>query len=203
MERKYKSLTLKANGVEQGLFSGWASRYGEIDAYQEITTYGCFDATYRKNGGSIVILSDHDVTKSVGLAKMTLRPEGLWLDAKLSLDLADARDAYVRLRDGLKSGLSIGFSAVRDQIRKDGVREILEVILFEVSVVQIPALDSARIVSVKNFDRDRSDPDLAASFNQLRGTIRRCGLAAQTRNDRDPVTASADRISALLRKIAA
>ena len=121
MTTEYKSLQLKAAG--EGKFSGYASRYGELDSYNEVTVPGSFDQTVKEHGGEIVILSDHDPNRSIGLATMSLRPAGLFVEAKLSLDLNDGRDAYIRLRDGLKSGLSIGYLTQKDRYRKDGVRE--------------------------------------------------------------------------------
>lgn len=79
---------------------------------------------------------------------MTLKPEGLWLDATLSLDLQDGRDAYIRLRDGLKSGLSIGYEPRKSRRRKDGARELLDIKLFEVSVVQFVPRQSSILVFV-------------------------------------------------------
>jgi HK97 family phage prohead protease len=148
MSKQTKAFEFKES--ERGLFSGWASRYGEVDHHNDVMMPGAYDQTFRENGGEIPILVDHDVTKLVGRARMTLKTEGLWLDAKLSLDLQDGRDAYVRMRDLNKSGLSIGYAIRNHGYRKDGVRELRNVELLEVSSVLMPALDSARVVSVKS-----------------------------------------------------
>jgi HK97 family phage prohead protease len=151
---------------ERGTFSGWASRYNEIDSYDDMVMPGAYDDTVRELGGQVVILSDHDVTKSIGMARMSLRPEGLWVDAKISLELQDGRDAYIRMRDLGKSGLSIGYDAINKRTR-NGVRELTKIKLYEVSVVQIPALDSARIASVKsNYD------DAALALASLSESVR-------------------------------
>lgn len=160
-----KTLELKSDG--EGRFSGWASRYDEVDSYGDAVIRGAYDDTVRENGGQIVILSDHDPNKTIGLARMTLKAEGLWIDATLSLELQDARDAYVRLRDRLKSGLSIGYETLR-QRTKGGVRELLAIKLFEVSVVTFPALPSARVLAVKSNDEGEA---LLAGLRSLKHRI--------------------------------
>jgi HK97 family phage prohead protease len=171
---QHKSLELKASTQTEGLFSGWASKYGEVDSYGDRIVPGAYDKTYQENHGQIVILADHDVTKAIGKAVLELRPEGLWVSAQLSMDLQDARDAYVRLRDGLKSGLSIGFTP-RETDFRGSVRELTDIQLFEVSVVQFPAQTSARVVAVKSgppHADSRSDlTQLADSLTHMRDSL--------------------------------
>jgi phage head maturation protease len=65
------------------------------------------------------------------------------------------------MRDLRKNGLSIGYSVRKEQF-KAGRRELLDIELFEVSSVQFPCLDSARVQSVKG-----SRVDVTAALNQL------------------------------------
>jgi HK97 family phage prohead protease len=147
MTRSFKTFSAIQEGTP-GTFSGWASRYNEVDHAGDVVMPGAYDRTVAEHGGEIVLLADHDPSKSIGLARMTLKTQGLWIDARISLDLQDGRDAYVRMRDLKKNGLSIGYSVRRDQF-KNGRRELMDIALFEVSSVQFPCLDSARVQSVK------------------------------------------------------
>jgi HK97 family phage prohead protease len=170
MAREFKQFAV--DETERGTFSGWASRFNEVDTYNDMVMAGAYDNTVRERGGEIVILSDHDITKSVGRGRLSLRPswqpEGLWVDVKLALELQDARDAYIRMRDLGKSGLSIGYETVRERMNK-GVRELHEIKLFEVSIVEIPALDSARILAVKSRHDDAARA-LASFLADVRDT---------------------------------
>ncbi len=53
------------------------------------------------------------------------------------------------LRQGALDGLSIGFRAVRSRRDPGGVRRLIEIDLWEVSVVTFPMLHDARVGAVK------------------------------------------------------
>lgn len=168
---------------ERGVFSGWASKYDVVDFHNDVVLKGAYDQTWREQNGEIPILADHDVTKLIGRARMTLKDDGLWIDAKLSLDLQDGRDAYVRLKDLGKTGLSIGYSVRDYRYRSDGARELRDLELFEVSSVLLPALDDARVMSVKGQQRS-----LATAVGSFINDIRAAREEAQTRDAIDQLT---------------
>ncbi|MBI1867711.1 MAG: HK97 family phage prohead protease [Methylocystis sp.] len=73
---------------------------------------------------------------------------------KVNLAVARARKALSLLRQGAVDGLSIGFRmqrAVTD--RQSGVRKLLEIDLWEISVVTFPMLTQARVDAVKRASR--------------------------------------------------
>ena len=57
--------------------------------------------------------------------------------------LEDARGGYLE-------GLSVGFSPLRHERGDDGVREVVEARLVEVSMVGIPAYEGAAVMAVRN-----------------------------------------------------
>jgi uncharacterized protein len=181
MKRSFKNFNIQEG--EPGTFRGWASRYNEVDHAGDVVMPGAYDRTVAEHGGEIVVFADHDITKSIGIAQLSLRPEGLWIDAKLSLDLQDGRDAYIRMRDLRKSGLSIGYSVRKEQF-KAGRRELLDIELFEVSSVQFPCLDSARVESVKGnpINVTVALRQLARKFRDLRTQVAIDGLIATMRH---------------------
>ena len=64
------------------------------------------------------------------------------------MELPKAQEAYVLLKSGAIDGLSIGYEvakAVRD--RQTGVRHLLEVSLWEISLVTFAANQAARITA--------------------------------------------------------
>jgi HK97 family phage prohead protease len=61
-----------------------------------------------------------------------------------------AREVLALMRAGAIDGLSIGFRTVKGRTdAKTGVRQLLEVDLWEISVVTFPMLPAARVSAVK------------------------------------------------------
>jgi HK97 family phage prohead protease len=54
------------------------------------------------------------------------------------------------IRDGYLPGMSVGFRNVQVRRGEDGVREVVEAALIEVSLVTIPAYDGARVLAVRD-----------------------------------------------------
>jgi HK97 family phage prohead protease len=145
------NLALKYNDLDHsfdGQFSGAASVYNVIDSHGDVVVPGAFTKTIRENGGRVVLLNQHDPAQPIGLAELVDDSKALHVRATLNLDTQLGRDVYSNLKAGIINGLSIGFQTVRDRVVK-GVREILEVSLWEVSCVTFPANTFARITSVK------------------------------------------------------
>ena len=98
---------------------------------------------------------------------------GLKLSGKLATKTATGKDVYELLKIGALTGLSIGFTATKVKLdEKAKVREILEVELFEVSVVTIPGIASARVTDVK---RQAGGP--AVTTRSLEAALRDAGLS--------------------------
>ena len=106
------------------------------------------------------LLWQHDYRQPIGLWK-NIREDNhvLYVEGQLLLDIAQAREAYFLLKNGIVDGLSIGFVAVRSR-RKDGrqghvrVRVLEEVNLQEVSLVTFAANPKAKVEHVKMKDHE-------------------------------------------------
>jgi hypothetical protein len=72
------------------------------------------------------------------------------------------------MRDLKKSGLSIGYTPVLTRARRDGVRELVDVTLYEVSSVQFPALTSARVTDVKTSGAATAEATISTVLKDLR-----------------------------------
>jgi uncharacterized protein len=149
-------LTLRYNDLDAthdaGTFAGLASVYNNVDSYGDVVKPGAFTKTIANNGGKVVILNQHDATQPIGIGTLKDDPRGLYIDVELNMDTQLARDVHSNLKAGIINGLSIGFQTVRDRVVK-GVRELLEVNLWEVSVVTFPANSRARVSAVKGLSR--------------------------------------------------
>jgi HK97 family phage prohead protease len=79
--------------------------------------------------------------------EITQDRRGLYVRGRLSTDVEQARDIRALLADGALNGLSIGFRTVRAR-RIQGGRELLEVELWEISVVTFPLLAGSTVTSI-------------------------------------------------------
>ena len=135
-----------------GTFAGYASLFGKPDLGRDMVMPGAFAATLRRRGAAGVrMLWQHDPNQPIGTwLDMREDARGLYVKGRLAGGVGKAREVLALIRAGALDGLSIGYRTVR--ARKDaaaGVRRLLEVDLFEVSVVTFPMLPGARVESVK------------------------------------------------------
>lgn len=151
---EYKTIPLervavKAAGSSTREFTGYASRWDDVDWMGDTVRRGAFTATLQQRP-TRPLLWDHNPGMPIGV-ELELVEDAVGLRGTWRLSQTGAADdAYTLLRDGAVSGLSIGFIPRETRDGPDGTREILAVDLMEVSVVSMPALDSARVTDVKS-----------------------------------------------------
>jgi len=134
-----------------GLFTGYASLFGIPDAQNDVVERGAFAASLRRRGpAGIRMLWQHDPAEPIGTwLSLSEDPVGLRVTGRLVTLTARGREARDLLAAGAVDGLSIGFKALRaERRRREGPRRLLEVDLWEVSVVTFPALAGARVTRV-------------------------------------------------------
>ncbi len=151
--------------IEDGLFSGYASVFEEIDSYRDIVKRGAFEKTLAESeskGRAVPILWQHDAAKPIGVYTELKEDEhGLYVEGQLNMDVQQAREALSLLRQKALSGISIGYNSVRyDTDVKSGVRRLYELKLYEASLVTFPACDGARVTDVKTILADGQLPSL-------------------------------------------
>lgn len=158
MEQKvYFSSELKQADGEEGVFSGYASTFGNEDTVGDIVDYGAFAESLAKREPKV--LWQHKMDKPVGkLLEAKEDAKGLFVRVKLALGTTLGRDAYEYMKAGIIDRLSIGFmvkEAAYDQ--NTNIRTIKKAELFEFSLVTIPANDEAAITSVKSVPQTERD----------------------------------------------
>ncbi len=139
---------------EQGVFAGYASVFNIVDSQRDIILPGAFVSTLKERAGQIKLLWQHDQKDPIGIIE-ELREDvsGLYIRGRLMLDLARGREAYALLKQGIVSGLSIGYSPTRFRVDPDtGVRILGGVDLWEVSLVTFPANHAAQVTVFKHAD---------------------------------------------------
>ena len=163
---KYLNRPIEIKAVnEDGLFSGYASVFEEIDSYRDIVKRGAFEKTLAESeskGRAVPILWQHDAAKPIGVYTELKEDEhGLYVEGQLNMDVQQARAALSLLRQKALSGISIGYNSVRyDTDVKSGVRRLYELKLYEASLVTFPACDGARVTDVKTILADGQLPSL-------------------------------------------
>jgi uncharacterized protein len=153
IEREMKFANAELSGVEtDGSFFGYASLFNETDLNRDLVRPGAFQKSIGKRGAAgIRMLFQHDPAAPIGVwTEVREDSRGLFVRGRLMTDVAKGREVLALMRAGAIDGLSIGFRTVRGRTdAKSGVRHLLEIDLWEVSVVTFPMLQSARVGGVK------------------------------------------------------
>jgi len=135
-----------------GSFEGYASLFDTRDMTGDVVLRGAFAATLGRRGpGGIKMLFQHDPAEPIGrwLAIAEDRV-GLKVAGRIHTETARGREVLSLMRARILDGLSIGFRTVRSRAEpKGGTRRLVEVDLWEISVVTFPMLPGARIGAVK------------------------------------------------------
>ena len=175
----YKTLpvTIKTGGdLPEGEFVGLASAFDVVDSYNEVTVAGCF-ATSLAAGNPIPLQWEHggrtDPRLLVGdIVEAKETGSGLEVRGRFDTDSEHGAAAWRNTKSRRVTGLSIGY-AVRDKRRRaDGVVELTDVDLVEVSLVTRGANPAALVLAVKS-----AAPGMT---EQLRTRAARARVAART-----------------------
>lgn len=143
-----------------------ASTFNSVDEEGDVILPGAFSKTLSEHAAShFKFLYQHDPFYPLGVIESLIQTEkGLEMRAKFAMNSPFAKDKFELARMGAFGGVSIGFSipAGKSRIRADGVREIQEVKLMEVSLVTFPANTQAKIQGLKG--EGKLATDLQKSF---------------------------------------
>ncbi|GGG39539.1 HK97 family phage prohead protease [Chelatococcus composti] len=139
-----------SSGDDPMVFEGYASRFGVPDLGRDVVERGAFAASLARRGaGGIRMLFQHDAAQPVG-TWLLLREDahGLFVRGRLNAGVARAREIASLIAEGGLDGLSIGFRvrrAVNDARAR--LRRILELDLWEISLVTFPMQPGARVIA--------------------------------------------------------
>jgi Escherichia/Staphylococcus phage prohead protease len=143
--------------VEKGEFTALAATW-TVDRQNEQIRRGAFASTaawWRQSGKRIPLSWDHQTTAeaiigSVDPSSMTETGEGLLVSGKLDIaDSEKAREAWRSVKSRAVS-LSFGLLVLKSHTRSDGIRELTELDLFEITLTPTPANQDTRILETKS-----------------------------------------------------
>ena len=128
--------------TEDGQIEGLAAGYGNVDAGGDVIVPGALARSLRGRT-SVPMLMYHDQTRPAGIwTDFAESRDGLVVKGQLSLSSQIGQEAHALVRDGAIGGLSIGYKTIREQI-VGKTRQLLELALYEVSLVTIPMNERA------------------------------------------------------------
>lgn len=142
---------------DDGEFEGYGSTFGNVDRGMDRVLPGAFRATLKERPlNSIKLLRDHDTRKLAGQwLELAEDDRGLKVRGRLFMkegrDGTDlGRETYTLLKAGALDALSIGYRTVKAKWDEDtSVRDLIELDLWEVSVVTFPMNELASVDAVK------------------------------------------------------
>ena len=163
----------------EGYFAVFGSIYELWPGGTESIAPGAFAETL---GNDVRALVDHDTRLVLGRSKagtLELREDahGLWGKVRINPNDSDAMNLYSRVQRGDVDQCSFGFDIVREdtEIHEDGSVHwtLLEVELYEVSVVTFPAYEETSVAARKRYyeeiERRRAEAWRAEMTEKLKG----------------------------------
>ncbi len=163
LELDIKSVT------EEGVFTGYASTFGNQDQGRDIVMPGAFAKSLsRRPAAKVKMLRGHDTGEPIGIwTDLKEDRKGLKATGRIILETSRGRETYALLKAGALDGLSIGFRTIKDRLdRAKGVRHLEEIDLAEISVVTFPMNTQATVTAVKSTDHDRARA-IVSAIHQL------------------------------------
>jgi HK97 family phage prohead protease len=189
---QHKQVGAVAAATDAGTFSAIAATYS-LDRQGDVIVPGAFAKTieaWRSAGKMIPIAWNHsgeaaDIIGYIDPAFMREQEAGLYVEGRLDLENSEtAREAWRSMKAN-SVGLSFGFKS-DSRKRADGVTELTNIDLFEISVTATPANFDTRVLAMKTAgqlpDDDELDPSRVRrrrafmailGFDQLKSEQRR------------------------------
>lgn len=151
---EHKELSLAKCEVKMGAegslkFSGYASVFDGVDSYGDTIKPGAYKNTLTDRDRPIQLRWNHYGPVIGKFTEIYEDEKGLFVEGELTKGHSTADDAAALLRHGAISGLSIGYT-VKDSEQQGVIRVLKDIELFEISIVETPADNSAHISSIKS-----------------------------------------------------
>lgn len=192
MSKKVETKLLDAEAVEfkfdaeTGTIRGYASVFGGVDSYGDTVLPGAFKRTLTERSRSVKMRFNHTSQVVGKWTSIKETAEGLLVEGQLTPNHSLASDVLASLQHGAFDGLSIGFYDVESEKNDHGGRNLKDIELVEISVVEEPADMAAKILAVK------SAIDETTSLKEIEGILRDAGFS------RDAATALVSRMKFLI-----
>ena len=143
---------------DEWTFEGYVVTWDTVDDYNSTFKRGSFKKTITERGNRIKVLWNHDTDEPIGkVVEIREDNKGVFIKGILTEGVSKASDVYKNLRAGVIDTLSFGFIPLQKKTTKEGILEITEVKLFEVSPVTFEANETAVITDVRSDDMEKKE----------------------------------------------
>ena len=134
---------------DEGNVEGLAVGYGNVDFGGDQVMPGAIGKSIAGRA-RVPMLLFHDMKRPAGVwTSFVETNDGLLVKGKFSLSTAAAKEAHGLVKDGAIGGLSMGYQVAKHRFQGK-VRQIMEAVLHEISLVTIPMNEKTLIISVKD-----------------------------------------------------
>lgn len=169
IQYKTAQFELKREPDHDGVFEGYASVFGVVDQGMDVVERGAFTKSI-VSGRKVKMLWQHDQSQPIGVwDEITEDERGLKVKGRVLKEVQKGAEAQALMKAGALDSMSIGYRTVEATEEAGGrVRKLLEVDLFEISLVTFPMLPEALVTDVKSIKtiRDFEKALRDAGFSQ-------------------------------------
>jgi HK97 family phage prohead protease len=167
---------------DQGHIEGLLAGFGNVDSHGDRIRPGAFTKTLAARTAPLPMLLHHDLHRPIGAwREWQERGDGLYVKGSLTLATRDAQEAHALAKDGALTGLSIGYrTKAAETDHRAGVQELVELELYEGSLVAVPSNPNTRVSSVKSITSARDIADLLQDSGMSGRQAKRAAGAAWT-----------------------
>jgi HK97 family phage prohead protease len=170
LETKFIAFEERSGIGAGGRIEGYASLFGAADESGDVVAEGAFAASLAHGPRRVKLLWQHDAAEPIGVWETVEEDKrGLRVAGRLLTEVRRGAEAAALLRAGAIDGLSIGYQTVKATRLPGGGRKLLQVDLWEVSLVTFPMLPGARAHSASADDkRESGDAALVEALRSAR-----------------------------------
>ena len=171
-------LNICASDAEEGTFEGHAAIFGKLNSFDEIVVEGAFKKTLKSRAKhKVKMLRQHQQAAIIGVwEEIREDDKGLFVRGRLLTEIQAAKETLILLKAKALDGLSIGFRTIVEEFdHKKKQINLMEIDLFEISLVAIPSQANALITSVRAMS-----PEQLTTKLDLEKALRDAGFSTST-----------------------
>lgn len=151
------NMEIRTVEISERTITGMVAPYDEIsylagDPAGERILKGAFKRSIIHRGAQIPLHDNHGYGRRLGTSRSWDETDAGLIGLFAINEGARGDDILTELHQGYFGGMSVGFQAIDVDRSSDGVRQVREAKLVEVSLVGMPAYESAGILSVRSAD---------------------------------------------------
>lgn len=166
----FDAVQVKFDEEKTGTFEGYASVFGGVDSYGDTILPGAYKATLKKRERPIMLRWNHYGPVIGKWLEIREDEKGLYVKGELTQGHSVAEDVYASMKHGAVDGMSIGYRVKKaTEYPEENRRELKEIELVEISVVESPADNAARVAGVKSAINE------AESLKEIEAVLRDAG----------------------------